>query len=132
MTIHILYAFIKFHKINQAADWDNTNFRTICENLSSVGSDGDEVELTGVSLDQLMPADRVLSRFFRYKGSLTTPSCDEVVTWTVLEKKITMSEAQVKLLIRLNIQMNFIFKCKKFQTNFFLLGIAGRFPCDFW
>jgi len=81
----------------EAGDWDNSAFQPIVEKLSSVSSEGDEVEISGVSLAQLMPADKTLSRFFRYSGSLTTPSCNEVVTWTVLEKTVSISEQQVIL-----------------------------------
>jgi hypothetical protein len=33
--------------------------------------------------------------FYRYKGSLTTPGCAEVVTWTVMEPTIPISASQV-------------------------------------
>ncbi|KAH7703592.1 eukaryotic-type carbonic anhydrase, partial [Aphelenchoides avenae] len=37
---------------------------------------------------ELLPADR--SRFYRYEGSLTTPGCDEIVTWTVMEAPLKL------------------------------------------
>jgi hypothetical protein len=33
--------------------------------------------------------------FFRYKGSLTTPPCSEVVTWTLMTDPICVDERQV-------------------------------------
>ena len=33
--------------------------------------------------------------FYRYNGSLTTPNCDEVVTWSVFSNPVTMSSAQL-------------------------------------
>ena len=54
-----------------------------------------KVELTPGSLDGLFDAT-VVDRYYRYKGSLTTPGCHESVTWTVFEKPIDISQAQVR------------------------------------
>nr|CAD7403022.1 unnamed protein product [Timema cristinae] len=40
----------------------------------------------------LLPQE--LSRWFRYEGSLTTPSCDETVVWTVLPTSLPISRNQ--------------------------------------
>ncbi|XP_063596242.1 carbonic anhydrase 2-like [Penaeus indicus] len=34
--------------------------------------------------------------FYRYSGSLTTPTCNEIVTWTVFQDVITISENQLE------------------------------------
>ncbi|XP_064118008.1 carbonic anhydrase 2-like isoform X1 [Macrobrachium nipponense] len=37
-----------------------------------------------------------LEKFYRYEGSLTTPTCNEVVTWTVFANAIPVSEKQMR------------------------------------
>ena len=37
--------------------------------------------------------------YYTYDGSLTTPTCNQVVTWVVMEKAIEISQNQVKYLI---------------------------------
>ena len=36
-----------------------------------------------------------LSKYWTYPGSLTTPTCNEAVTWIVFQDTIRMSEAYV-------------------------------------
>lgn len=43
---------------------------------------------------QLLPNDR--SSYFRYEGSLTTPSCDEAVIWTVLDHTVPFAITQIE------------------------------------
>lgn len=43
---------------------------------------------------QLLPKKR--SSYFRYEGSLTTPSCDEAVIWTVLEYTVPFAITQIE------------------------------------
>ncbi|RMF38358.1 MAG: hypothetical protein D6754_07685 [Alphaproteobacteria bacterium] len=42
---------------------------------------------------ELLPA---FSRVWRYRGSLTTPPCSEIVLWTVLRTPIEVSEADIE------------------------------------
>ena len=45
--------------------------------------------------DSLLPIDK--TKFYRYNGSLTTPGCFEVVTWTVFKDPVAISQAQVNM-----------------------------------
>jgi len=45
------------------------------------------------SLFELLPTDT--KKFYRYEGSLTTPTCNSAVVWTVFETPLTVSAAQV-------------------------------------
>ena len=45
--------------------------------------------------ENLLPTNRAS---MRYKGSLTTPPCSEIVDWTVLNTPITASRAQITVL----------------------------------
>ncbi|CAL4069105.1 unnamed protein product, partial [Meganyctiphanes norvegica] len=37
-------------------------------------------------------------KFYRYEGSLTTPSCNEVVVWTIFDTTAKVSENQLRIL----------------------------------
>ena len=49
--------------------------------------------MKNVSLNYLLPLQT--DAFFRYNGSLTTPSCNEIVFWTVFQTPVFVSEKQV-------------------------------------
>ncbi|XP_047482802.1 carbonic anhydrase 1-like [Penaeus chinensis] len=79
----------------EIAEEDNENLSPIIDGLSTiVNADSQETLATPFRLSDLLPADT--SSFYRYSGSLTTPTCNEVVTWTVFENSIPISEAQIE------------------------------------
>ncbi|KAG8275513.1 hypothetical protein J6590_084438 [Homalodisca vitripennis] len=76
---------------------DNVYFNPIIsalENEYIYGSFGNMSTVPGpIDLQQLLPFES--QRFFRYHGSLTTPPCSEIVTWTVMEHVSYISKNQV-------------------------------------
>lgn len=54
-------------------------------------------EIEDFTLSDLLPSS--LDKFWRYDGSLTTPLCNEVVTWTLFEDTIEISNNQVNEII---------------------------------
>lgn len=48
-----------------------------------------------LKLAELLP--KKLTNYYRYEGSLTTPSCGEAVVWTVFEHSIAISMDQLEM-----------------------------------
>ena len=73
---------------------DNVGLEKIVSKLKNVTESGDETTLTTpLKLNELLPD--YPQRFYRYRGSLTTPNFDEIVTWTVFQHPLSVSERQV-------------------------------------
>ncbi|XP_041078855.1 carbonic anhydrase 15-like [Polyodon spathula] len=86
-----------FFKVSKT---DNPNYNTIIDGLQSVRYSGDSVDLASTfRLDSLLPSENLLSRYYRYWGSLTTPGCAEAVIWTVFEDPIPISSAQLSAFV---------------------------------
>jgi len=70
---------------------ENPVIKTLWEHIPAPGK---EAKVSGVKINpmDLLPADR---SFYRFPGSLTTPICNEVVTWYVMKSPIELSEAQI-------------------------------------
>lgn len=46
-------------------------------------------------MQDLLPPSEKLDSYYRYQGSLTTPTCDETVIWTVFKEPIKIHKDQV-------------------------------------
>jgi carbonic anhydrase len=70
---------------------ENPVIRTLWEHIPEAGQ---EHVVPGVRIDamDLLPADR---DYYRMSGSLTTPTCNQGVTWLVLKNPIEISEPQL-------------------------------------
>jgi len=62
----------------------------LVQNLSDVVKSGSSttMDFGSTNLMNFLPGD--VKKFFRYEGSLTTPTCNEQVIWTVLEEDVTI------------------------------------------
>ena len=63
-------------------------------NVYIFGFTDESVTFPAFPLVNLLPTDK--AKYYRYNGSLTTPTCDEAVTWTVFNDPVEISQAQVK------------------------------------
>ncbi|XP_072165198.1 carbonic anhydrase 4-like [Diadema setosum] len=77
----------------EIGDKTNENFDAIVESLSDIPKSDETTTSGDFSLDDLLPDNR--QDFFRYYGSLTTPTCDESVVWTVFADQVEISENQI-------------------------------------
>ncbi|XP_076312314.1 carbonic anhydrase 1-like isoform X2 [Tachypleus tridentatus] len=76
------------------SDDDNPNFSTIIDKLSAIQYKDSEVNFDKeLKLESLLPKT---FPYFRYSGSLTTPPCSEVVTWTVFVDTVRISRSQLE------------------------------------
>ncbi|XP_019362462.1 PREDICTED: carbonic anhydrase 15-like [Gavialis gangeticus] len=116
MEMHIVHMNVKYKSITEAkghpnglavlsflfkaSDTDNSNYNTIVAGLKNISREGDFVDLSSTfCLDNLLPDTAQLSKYYRYKGSLTTPDCSEVVIWTVFEEPILISQSQLNAFV---------------------------------
>eukprot|EP00088_Acartia_fossae_P026938 TRINITY_DN27724_c0_g1_i3.p1 TRINITY_DN27724_c0_g1~~TRINITY_DN27724_c0_g1_i3.p1 ORF type:complete len:307 (-),score=43.64 TRINITY_DN27724_c0_g1_i3:850-1770(-) len=81
----------------EISEEDNPMFAPLVDNLEALHSDiGQFYEIPAFSASNMLPSD--LSRFYRYSGSLTTPGCNQIVTWTVNQTPVKISSAQLEKL----------------------------------
>ncbi|KAK2876883.1 hypothetical protein Q8A67_020979 [Cirrhinus molitorella] len=77
---------------NKTNSWD-----ILTSYLANIRNAGDTTTdiMNQITLDSLLEGvDR--TKYYRYQGSLTTPSCNEVVIWTVFKEPIKVSHEFIK------------------------------------
>ncbi|XP_073521577.1 carbonic anhydrase 4 [Phyllobates terribilis] len=72
----------------------NDGYTNLINGLSEISYKDNITTVSKVKLQDLIPSD--LKVFYRYEGSLTTPPCDEIVTWTLFAEPIELSKAQIE------------------------------------
>jgi len=71
----------------------------LLQQFSQLKYSGSKVNVTNsFTMINMLPPKGNLTDFIRYSGSLTTPNCNEVVTWTVFREPIRISETQLNAL----------------------------------
>ena len=76
---------------------NNKGLGPFFSNVDRVIKQGTKAVLSnGVKLGQFLPQNK--DNFYRYNGSLTTPMCEEIVTWTIFKEKIEISQKQMDVL----------------------------------
>ncbi|XP_072832972.2 carbonic anhydrase 4 [Pogona vitticeps] len=90
--IAVLAFFIKKSKNASAIN----AWKTLGDFMEAIPEKGDSVPLNGkFSLGGLLNVADV-STYYRYRGSLTTPGCNEAVIWTVFPEPIEMNQKTMK------------------------------------
>lgn len=78
----------------EISDDDNSKLTPIMTELEHVIEYNTTTKSHGLRLDDMLPIE--IDRYFRYSGSLTTPGCDEIVQWVVVDTPVlTISEEQL-------------------------------------
>lgn len=74
---------------------DDTELQALTDILDEVENNQRSFQVNKeIQLRSFLPRD--VAGFFRYDGSLTTPSCDESVIWTVFTNTLPISHNQIK------------------------------------
>ena len=75
----------------------NEKFKYLFEAVKRIRSQSNTTEIDyGIRLYDLLPENK--NAFYRYKGSLTTPNCNEIVMWTVFKEKIEIDKDQMEIM----------------------------------
>ncbi|XP_072463041.1 carbonic anhydrase 9 isoform X2 [Notamacropus eugenii] len=75
---------------------ENDAYQQLLSHLGAIDEEGSETWVPGLDVSALLPQN--LHRYFRYKGSLTTPPCSQGVIWTVFNQTVFLSADQLQIL----------------------------------
>ncbi|XP_027695225.1 carbonic anhydrase 9 isoform X3 [Vombatus ursinus] len=75
---------------------ENDAYEQLLSRLGAIDDEDSETWIPGLDISALLPQN--LHRYFRYKGSLTTPPCSQGVIWTVFNQTVLLSTEQLQIL----------------------------------
>ncbi|XP_076867843.1 carbonic anhydrase 4a [Brachyhypopomus gauderio] len=73
----------------------NRKYDTFIQGLKDVENFNSNTTISQISLSSLLLSEENMTQYYRYEGSLTTPTCTEAVVWTVFEHPIPLSREQL-------------------------------------
>ncbi|MFC7291176.1 carbonic anhydrase [Hirschia litorea] len=102
-TIHGRHFPMEAHFVHKASDGTLANIAVMFAEgannaeldpmwWSAPLSEGKAAVAFNLDMEDLLPTNRAA---FRYQGSLTTPPCSEIVSWTVLQTPLSVSKTQI-------------------------------------
>ncbi|XP_038068664.1 carbonic anhydrase-related protein-like isoform X1 [Patiria miniata] len=80
---------------------EHVGLRTLTDYLETVQSKGKSISITTPFHPTCLLPDPMLRDFWSYQGSLTTPPCNEKVTWILFRYPLTISHTQMEEFRRL-------------------------------
>lgn len=87
----------------EVSEEENSKLSPLLDNLELVqDTHGEFEQIPSFPASNLLPDS--LEKFYRYSGSLTTPTCNEVVAWTVAQTTIPISQSQLDKLRSLKLE----------------------------
>ncbi|KAJ7387971.1 carbonate dehydratase [Desmophyllum pertusum] len=83
---------------------DNNAAFSFLEDAKNLINKSSSRAVQAFKLQAMLPSDQ--TKYFRYSGSLTTPGCQESVTWTVFNEAVKISQDQINILHELKANAN--------------------------
>jgi len=81
----------------EVSETPNKGLADLVTSFKEVSKAGNETTTTLFPISNFWSDVGDLTSFYRYEGSLTTPSCNEIVQWTVLRNPVKISQDQLDM-----------------------------------
>ncbi|XP_053560816.1 carbonic anhydrase 4 [Bombina bombina] len=120
MELHIVHALQDGSKavlgfLYEESEHNNEKYDNLITAVKGISNINSNQSIANLKLQDLIPEEKDLTRYYRYEGSLTTPPCTENVIWTVFEEPILLGKEQIKAFYE---TLNFDAGTHKMENNF--------------